>query len=212
MNASWKVDATKILSRTEIGTVLAELTRKAKRSENTAANKVVFRLATCCGLRVSELCGLKLANVHVGIPRPYLAIPKAIAKGGIARRVPLWWDADTLADLTAWKARRQADGGKPGDFFVCAVSKAARGRRLDRRNARARFIAACGILGEDRQAELTIHHGRHSFCSHALAGGRTLAEVRDAAGHANVATTSVYTHIAVDDDGTPGDLFAFGRN
>jgi len=36
---------------------------------------------------------------------------------------------------------------------------------------------------------LTIHHGRHTFISHALAGGRT-AEVRDAAGHSSVLVTS----------------------
>jgi site-specific recombinase XerD len=56
---------------------------------------------------------------------------------------------------------------------------------------------------------LTIHHGRHTFISHALAGGRTLAEVRDAAGHANVSFTSTYLHVVVDDEGTIGDLFAY---
>jgi hypothetical protein len=45
----------------------------------------------------------------------------------------------------------------------------------------------------------TIHHGRHTFISHALAGGRTLAEVRDAAGRANVSITSAYLHVAVED-------------
>ena len=34
----------------------------------------------------------------------------------------------------------------------------------------------------------------------------------DAAGHANVATTSIYTHVATEDDGEPGDLFAFEGN
>jgi integrase len=58
---------------------------------------------------------------------------------------------------------------------------------------------------------VTIHHGRHTFISHALAGGRTLAEVRDAAGHANVAITSVYLHVAVDDEDVVGDLFQFGK-
>ena len=53
---------------------------------------------------------------------------------------------------------------------------------------------------------LTIHHGRHTFISHALAGGRTLAEVRDAAGHSNVSTTSGYLHVAVEDDEL-GNLF-----
>ena len=56
---------------------------------------------------------------------------------------------------------------------------------------------------------MTIHHGRHTFISHALAGGRTLAEVRDAAGHSHVGITSLYLHIAVEDDATVGDLFQF---
>jgi site-specific recombinase XerD len=55
---------------------------------------------------------------------------------------------------------------------------------------------------------LTIHHGRHTFISHALAGGRTLAEVRDAAGHANVSITSQYLHVVVEDEGV-GTLFNF---
>ncbi len=57
-----------------------------------------------------------------------------------------------------------------------------------------------------RLETLTIHHGRHTFISHALAGGRTLAEVRDAVGHANVSITSAYLHIAVEDDEV-GTLF-----
>lgn len=59
---------------------------------------------------------------------------------------------------------------------------------------------------------LTIHHGRHTFISHALAGGRTLAEVRAAAGHANVAITSVYLHVVVDDENAIGTLFAYAGN
>ena len=58
--------------------------------------------------------------------------------------------------------------------------------------------------------ELTIHHGRHTFCSHA-AKLRTLVEVRDAAGHSNIATTSIYLHIVTDDDGEVGGMFAFVR-
>jgi integrase len=62
-----------------------------------------------------------------------------------------------------------------------------------------------------RLRTLTIHHGRHTFVSHALAGGRSLAEVRVAAGHASLLTTSVYLHVAVDDDGEPGKLFDYSR-
>lgn len=70
----------------------------------------------------------------------------------------------------------------------------------------------CRMLGTERQQELTIHTGRHSFVSHALAGpnARSLAEVRDAAGHSSLAITSIYTHVATDDDGDDvGDLFDF---
>jgi site-specific recombinase XerD len=54
---------------------------------------------------------------------------------------------------------------------------------------------------------LTIHRGRQTFISHVLADGLSLAEVRDAAGHANVSITSGYLHVAVDDDAAVGNLF-----
>jgi hypothetical protein len=44
-----------------------------------------------------------------------------------------------------------------------------------------------------------------------LAGGRTLAEVRAAAGHANVAVTSDYLHVVVNDEEAVGNLFRFGQ-
>ncbi len=62
-------------------------------------------------------------------------------------------------------------------------------------------------MGKVRLRTLTIHHGRHTFISHALAGGRTLAEVRGAAGHANVSITSGYLHVAVEDEAGVGSLF-----
>jgi integrase len=76
-----------------------------------------------------------------------------------------------------------------------------------RHTLRERFRTACKVLGLQRLKSLTIHHGRHTFISHALAGGRTLAEVRDAAGHANVTMTSGYLHVAVESD-VVGQLFA----
>ena len=73
---------------------------------------------------------------------------------------------------------------------------------------RRRFRTACKVLGRERLETLTIHHGRHTIISHALAGGRSLAEARDDAGHANVSITSAYLHVAVEDDGV-GELFRF---
>ena len=59
MSVTWTIDVTKILSESEIARVLADLKRRARRSVNSRQNLVIFRLATCCGLRVSEICGLK---------------------------------------------------------------------------------------------------------------------------------------------------------
>ena len=211
MNAQWKIDETKILSRKEIAVVLADLKHRAKRSVNSRMNLIVFRLAACCGLRVAEIAGLRLSDVRVSIDKPYLNLPRKITKGKRPRRVPLWWDASTLNDLTSWKNERTSQKAKPTDFFVCAMSKNAFGKQLSTRNLWQRFLTACRILGQERLKHLTIHHGRHSFISHALSGGRSLAEVRDAAGHANISTTSIYTHITVDDDGQIGNIFDFGN-
>src|SRR5215213_8190684 len=75
-----------------------------------------------------------------------------------------------------------------------------------RHTLRKRYRTACRVLGAERLETLTIHHGRHTFISHVLAGGRTLAEVRDAVGHSNVSITSGYLHVRVD-DGEVGALF-----
>lgn len=190
------VDREKILTQKEIQLVLSELKRKSKRSALTRRQLIIFRLATCCGLRVSELTQLKLTNIHLGV-NPYIKVPKAIAKGHKARTVPLNWDEGTLSDLTEWKAHRLSEGGS---LVLCTAS----GKPIARKDARLSFISACKIL----ERPVTIHDGRHSFVSHALNDGRNIVAVRDAAGHANISTTSIYAHLVSDDDGVVGNMFA----
>ncbi len=218
----------KILRRSEIARVIAELRRKARRSKNSRLTLAMFRLTTCCGLRVSEATGLRLRDVCVDVDCPHIKVPAFVAKGrkvrltngkavkvgrrAVAREVPLLWDASTLADLRSWKEFRERQGASATDPYLCSQQSTAFGRRLDRRNARVRFIGACKVLGADRAEELSVHCGRHSFVSHALAGGKSLAEVRDAAGHSNVSTTSLYVHCCTDDDHTIGNLFNFSDN
>ncbi len=204
--ASRMADPTKILTRRELGHVLADLRRKVPRSKNTRLNLVVFRLAACCGLRASEIARLQVGDVHVKMPRPHLRIRASAAKGGKPRMVPLWWDAGTLEDLSAWRTDRLSRGAKPSSPFVCSWQPERQDIVFSRHTLRKRFRTACRVLGPERLKTLTIHHGRHTFISHALAGGRTLAEVRDAAGHSNVSITSGYLHVAVEDDGV-GSLF-----
>jgi integrase len=56
------VDASKILTRRELAVALADLASKAPRSRNTRMNLILVRLACCCGLRVSEIAGLRLSR------------------------------------------------------------------------------------------------------------------------------------------------------
>ncbi len=85
-----RVDATKILSRRELAAVLADLTRKAPRSRNSWLNLILVRLSCCCGLRVSEIAGLRISDVRVEPSRPHIRIRRGASKGGRPRMVPLW--------------------------------------------------------------------------------------------------------------------------
>lgn len=136
--------------------------------------------------------------------RPHVRISKRVGKGRKSRKVPLWWDGHTLDDLRAWRSEQLARGAT---YFLCAQSVDCFGNQLDRRNVRRVFKRCCSVL--DGREDATTHDGRHTFVSVALAGGRSLAEVRDAAGHSNVSTTSLYIHI-VPDDGSVGQLFGGG--
>src|SRR6186997_3311433 len=117
-------DPTKILMRRELIAVLAELTRKAKRSPSTRLNLVIFRLATCCGLRASEIAKLQICDVLTEATPPYIPIRNGAAKGRRPRMVPLWWDAGTLEDLRAWKASRLDSGAEYDAQFVAPLHAA----------------------------------------------------------------------------------------
>src|SRR5476651_1207086 len=86
---SWNLDATSILTRRELAAVLPDLKAKASRSTNAQRNLVIFRLACCCGLRVSEIAQLCLDDVVIDSPRPHLALRAPTTKGKRPRRVPL---------------------------------------------------------------------------------------------------------------------------
>jgi integrase len=141
------------------------------------------------------------------LTRPHIRIRNGASKGGRSRMVPLWWDAGTLEDLAAWKADRLRNGAEYDEPFLASLIPGRAVKTFSRHTLRKRFRTACKVLGAARLESLTIHHGRHTFISHALAGGRTLAEARDAAGHANVSITSSYLHVVVDDEAALGNLF-----
>ncbi len=201
------LSAVRILSVADMQQVVRGLRSRARRSKSAKLNLTLFRLAACCGLRVKELTGITLANVKLNSSKPHIYIPADVAKGGRPRMVPLWWDEATLADIEKWRDLRVAAGAASGDPFLCGTRTHVAGKRMARRSAQARWERVIrSHLGIETAEAVSIHGGRHSFCSNALAGGRSLIEVRDAAGHASVATTNIYLHLATQDDAV-GSLF-----
>jgi len=85
--------------------------------------------------------------------------------------VPLWRDAGTLENLAAWKLDRVLVGVEANEPFLASLILGRNIKPFSRHTLRSRFRTACKVLGTARLGSLTIHHGRHTFISHALAGG-----------------------------------------
>lgn len=197
------MDATRILTTGEIDAVLADLAKRIKRAPSQWQNLIVFRLSCCCGLRRAEIAGLTFGDINVAGPRPCIRVRKEIAKGKKKGRiVPLWWDKATLQDVATWRATAASHPSVP-------VIRRRSGLPMKPAEVAKRWQTAIKSLSPGRIAQLSIHAGRHTFCSYALAAGRSLVEVRDAAGHRNISTTSIYLH-CVQRENVP-DVFNFRR-
>lgn len=166
--------------------------RKKRRYNLNRLRLILFRLSTCCGLRVSELTQLRLCDIRLDGLRPCIELPASICKADRqgrrqGRTVPLWWDASTLADLTAWCAERAREGASPTDLVLIT----RRGTPISRCSAARTFSRLCKCLGR----HVSIHDGRHTYITTMLHRGHVLPAVQAAAGHRSLATTSLYTHL-----------------
>ena len=112
------VKSSSILTLSEIATVVADLKRK-RRYPNNRMNLIIFRLACCCGLRVSEIADLLISDIDVESARPHLVVRNG--KGGKRRIVPLHWCGETKADITAWVAERTTAGAGPMSHLLLSL-------------------------------------------------------------------------------------------
>lgn len=203
----------KVLTLEEIQTVLRWHEEKlcddnARYSESRLwGNLMIFRLATCCGLRAKEIRHARVFDVQTDGQYPALKVRKESTKGMAAKRkarfIPLWWDAGTKVDLERYALYRRAVVGEEG-LLIEAMRPTSHEIMSDSAMA-YRFKTAIACLSELRVSQLSIHCGRHSFCSHALRAGRSLAEVQEAAGHRSMMTTMIYLHAL--ESGKVPDIF-----
>lgn len=153
------------------------------RTPSGLRDRAILEILYGCGLRASELCGLDLRSVVLDE-----ALLRVHGKGEKERVVPVMGTA--AAALSAYLG--QGRGGLVGRRPTQAVFLNVRGGRLSRQSVHAiveRYGRMAGIEG------LHPHTLRHSYATHLLEGGADLRAVQELLGHANIATTQLYTHV-----------------
>ena len=178
----------KVLSREEVERLIAAAS--ARDGAKGLRLGCMVELIYASGLRVSELVGLPLAAV--ARDPAYLMVK---GKGGKERLAPLNDAARTA--IKAYLAARPAllpKGAKANPWLF--ASRGAGGRLTARRFAQL-LDEAARDAGID-PARISPHVLRHAFATHLLEGGADLRVVQTLLGHADIATTQIYTHVAED--------------
>jgi len=176
----WRVLPT-VLSVAEIDRLLA-----APNTDEPLAirDRALLEFAYATGVRVSELVGLKLQDILFtdGVARVF-------GKGAKERLVPVGRRALGAVSLYAREIRPTLDRGKGrGILFLNA-----RGTPLSRVGAWGVIKATARRAGISKR--VTPHTLRHTFATHLLEGGADLRAVQEMLGHADLATTQLYTHV-----------------
>jgi integrase/recombinase XerC len=149
-------------------------------------DRLIVEMLYATGIRVSELCGLDIDDVDTRH-----RVVRVLGKGNKQRTTPFGVPAADA--LGAWLADGRpalvaADSGP-------ALLLGARGRRLDVRQART--VVHQTIAAVDGAPDMGPHGLRHSAATHLLEGGADLRVVQELLGHSSLATTQLYTHVAV---------------
>jgi integrase/recombinase XerD len=183
----------KVLSAEEVAQLLSQAAAEVQEAEEGAAQFRALRLTAllevlaATGLRVSELVGLSLRAVEADAS--FLTIR---GKGGRERLVPV--AARAQAALRPYVALLKKTGRGGGRYLFPSHGA---GGALTRQHLAVELKALAGRAGlaADR---ISPHVLRHAFASNLLAHGADLRAVQQMLGHADIATTQIYTHVQAD--------------
>lgn len=147
-------------------------------------DKAMIELLYSTGLRVSELCGLKSQDIQME-----LGCLRCIGKGNKERLVPVGKQALQVIQRYVVESRSQILGDRISSYLFPSRSGAPM--------SRIAFWKILGTYGKKAglRKALTPHMLRHSFATHLLDRGADLRSVQIMLGHADIATTQIYTHI-----------------
>ncbi len=184
----------KTLSEAEVARLIEAARVRGRSGKDRLRDAALFELLYATGLRVSELVSLPVAAVR-GDPRMILVR----GKGGKERMVPLSAPARTA--LANWLAHRDADvdaarqaGHAASRFLFPGDGQAG---HLTRQYFH-HLVKDVAVLAGLSPAKVTPHVLRHAFATHLLAHGADLRVIQTLLGHADVATTEIYTHVLDD--------------
>jgi integrase/recombinase XerD len=152
-------------------------------------DRTMLELMYASGLRVSELVTLKVFNVSLSEN-----VLRVFGKGNKERLVPFGEVASLWVAKYLSEARPTLLAGKQtGDLFVTQ-----RGTKIGSAMSRVMFwmIVKKYALGAGITAHLSPHTLRHAFATHLLNHGADLRAVQMLLGHADISTTTIYTHVA----------------
>lgn len=147
-------------------------------------DKAILEVLYSCGLRVSEISGLRISNLF--LPEQFV---KVTGKGSKQRLVPI--SAPAIRNLQMWlDIRRTWPVTRDAGDFVFINRRGGPLSRISIFNMVKRQAKAAGI-----RKEISPHTFRHSFASHLVENGADLRTVQEMLGHESVLTTEIYTHI-----------------
>ncbi len=181
----------KILSEAEVDRLLEAARTLGRSPADRLRNTCLMELLYATGMRVSELVGLPISATR-GDPRLLLIM----GKGGKERMVPL--SPPARIALAEWLVERdtQDDATAAKRLPVSRFLFPSRG--VSGHLTRHRFyllIKEFAVAGGVDPSKVTPHTLRHAFATHLLAHGADLRAIQTMLGHADVATTEIYTHV-----------------
>lgn len=171
-----------VLSTREVDRLL-----RAPRGDDRKAlrDRALLELLYACGLRVSELADLSLDDVH--FDEGYI---RCTGKGNKVRIVPFGGQARQYLEGYLAEARGCFLSGRSADRHVFLTY---RGRKFTRKGLWKLIREYAAMAGIEKP--VSPHTLRHSFASHLLANGAPLRVIQEMLGHADIATTQIYTHV-----------------
>jgi len=174
----------KVLSEEEVDRLLAAA--RSKQGPEGVRLVALLELLYATGLRVSELVGLPYSAVA---REPEMLLVRG--KGERERLVPI--GAAARAALADYKAVRLLFLKRPADERWLFPSRSAGGHLT--RHRVAQLLKELAVEAGLDPSKISPHVLRHAFASHLLAGGADLRAVQQMLGHADIATTQIYTHV-----------------